>query len=524
MNGVHRKTAISTTADLILTFHDRGEGLLWERYEQQLPLCAFTDNGLNCRKCFHGPCRINPFGDEPSHGVCGADRDQIVMENVFETTLRGVLDTMRSLALLGGLDAAGEIPDFASDLLPETRAKLLTKGLLPVRKHQLFEVQNSFFSHKGYLPMTLADLTRLGLIHYGCFKGMAASISKRREKHPSFNSGGANILIAGQVVPDLLQELRNQVGQGSGIRKVNVFTDESTLTPFLHTMTNHGTPEFLLAMDLDTLIVAPSASFPGLEILARRLEIPVVLVDETKPHHRTTSVAIDWAIRHRQKASYLTGCEMTPSGRSKRTEDIFSRKGEELREALRGGRIQGIVTILGEPNVKQTFFERTLTLLENCLRHRILVVLGGGLEVQRDLLEDELTRRAGEELASQTKALETDGLSPLNYFGSYYEIPKVVSFLKDVSSAKEFNSLPIVIAFPEFSKASAWATAVSFLSLGFTVQIGTRLPFWGSPSLTEILLKEWPKISGGNLLTAPSPPDAQVQAQEILSLMEERRL
>jgi len=64
---------------------------------------------------------------------------------------------------------------------------------------------------------------------------------------------------------------------------------------------------------------------------------------------------------------------------------------------------------------------------------------------------------------------------------------------------------------------------VSFLSLGFTVQIGTRLPFWGSPSLTEILLKEWPKISGGKLLTSPNPPDVQVQAREILSLMEERR-
>jgi hypothetical protein len=524
MNGVHRKTSISRTTDFILALHGRGEGLLWERYEQQLPLCAFTDNGLNCRKCFHGPCRINPFGDEPSHGVCGADRDQIVMENVFEATLRGVLDTTRSFSLLCGSAAANEIPDFSSNLHPEIQSRLLKKGLLPVKKHQLFEVQNSFFSHKGYLSRTLTDLMRLGLIHYGCLKGMADSISKGSNDQQSFNSGGANILIAGQVVPDLIQELRNQVEQGSRNRKVNLSTDGLTLMPSLHTVTNHGTPEFLLAMDLDALIVAPSASFPGLGILAKRLELPVILVDETKSLAQIASEAIDWAIRHRQKASYLTEQKMTPSPCSQTNGDLLFSKGKQLRKALDSGQIQGIVTILGEPNVKQTFFERTLTLLENCLKHRILVFLGGGLEVQRDLLEEELTRRTGEEFGSRTKALEADGLSPLNYFGSYCEIPKVVNLLKDVTSGKELSKFPTVVTFPEFSKASAWATAVSFLSLGFTVQIGTRLPFWGSPSLMEILLKEWPEISGGKLLTAPSPPDAQLQAQEVISLMEARKL
>jgi len=523
MNGVHRKTALSRTTDLILPLHDRGEGLLWERYEQQLPLCAFTDNGLSCRKCFHGPCRINPFGDEPSHGVCGADRDQIVMENLFHTTLQGVLETARSLSLLSGLDATEEIPDFTSDLHPETQSKLSMKGLLPVRKHQLFEAQNSFFSHKGYLSRTLTELTRLGLIHYGCLKGMAVSISKESEDQPPFNSGGANILIVGQVAPGLVQELRNRVDQGSRERKVNLFTEGSTSSASLHTMADHGSPEFPFVMDLDALIIAPSASFPGLEILARKLEIPAILVDETKPFCQIASEAIDWAIRHRQRASYITGCRMTPSTSSQKNGDLFFRKGKELRKALEGGRIQGIVTIMGEPNVRQTFFERTLALVENCLRQRIVVLLGGDLAIQGDLLEEELTRRVGDELVSWAKAIESDGLSPLNYVGSYDGVPKVVTLLKDVSLAKEFNSLPIVIAFPEFSKTSTWATAVSFLSLGFTVQIGTRLPFWGSPSLTEILLKEWPKISGGKLLTSPNPPDVQVQAREILSLMEERR-
>ena len=97
MERIHRKSALNRTAELILATHERGEGLLWERYEKQLPLCAFTSNGLNCRKCFQGPCRVSPFGDEPDRGVCGADRDQIVMENLFRTTLEGVLETARSV-------------------------------------------------------------------------------------------------------------------------------------------------------------------------------------------------------------------------------------------------------------------------------------------------------------------------------------------------------------------------------------------------------------------------------------------
>ena len=84
MERIHRKSALNRTTELILATHERGEGLLWERYEKQLPLCAFTGNGLNCRKCFQGPCRVSPFGDEPDRGVCGADRDQIVMENLFQ--------------------------------------------------------------------------------------------------------------------------------------------------------------------------------------------------------------------------------------------------------------------------------------------------------------------------------------------------------------------------------------------------------------------------------------------------------
>src|SRR5512136_1303381 len=212
MDRIHKKSALTETSTLLLAARDLGAELLWGRYEQQLPLCAFTANGLNCRKCFQGPCRINPFGDEPSRGVCGADRDQIVMENLFQATLEGVMESARAVQLLGVGEAGEEFPDIARGLRPETAEQLAKAGLLPVRRGDVFGVQNGFFSHKGFLLQTLRDLTRLGLINYG-FLSQAASALSRAGKGRDFRPDGINILIVGQGPAGLIQALEQQAGE-----------------------------------------------------------------------------------------------------------------------------------------------------------------------------------------------------------------------------------------------------------------------------------------------------------------------
>ena len=47
----------------------------WDRHEAQQPQCGFCDMGLSCRVCNMGPCRVDPFGEGPQAGVCGADAD-----------------------------------------------------------------------------------------------------------------------------------------------------------------------------------------------------------------------------------------------------------------------------------------------------------------------------------------------------------------------------------------------------------------------------------------------------------------
>jgi carbon-monoxide dehydrogenase catalytic subunit len=54
----------------------------WDRLELQQPQCGFGQLGICCRICVMGPCRIDPFGEGPQEGVCGADADTIAARNL----------------------------------------------------------------------------------------------------------------------------------------------------------------------------------------------------------------------------------------------------------------------------------------------------------------------------------------------------------------------------------------------------------------------------------------------------------
>ncbi len=63
--------------------------LVWDRLEKQLPQCKFGQLGLCCRICAMGPCRINPTGNKPQRGVCGADADTITARNFLRMVAAG---------------------------------------------------------------------------------------------------------------------------------------------------------------------------------------------------------------------------------------------------------------------------------------------------------------------------------------------------------------------------------------------------------------------------------------------------
>lgn len=75
--------------DLIKKAANEGIETVWDRYEAQQPQCGFGSLGVCCRHCIQGPCRIDPFGQGPSKGICGATADVIVARNLLRQVAAG---------------------------------------------------------------------------------------------------------------------------------------------------------------------------------------------------------------------------------------------------------------------------------------------------------------------------------------------------------------------------------------------------------------------------------------------------
>jgi len=87
----------------------------WDRYQEQSPQCGFGTLGLCCRHCSNGPCRIDPFGDSPQEGVCGATADTIAARHFARMTAAGASahsDHARAVAETFLAAAEGKVPGY----------------------------------------------------------------------------------------------------------------------------------------------------------------------------------------------------------------------------------------------------------------------------------------------------------------------------------------------------------------------------------------------------------------------------
>ena len=92
------------------------------RVDSQDTKCGFGLQGVCCRLCSNGPCRITP---EAPKGICGADADTIVTRNflravaagsgcyihVVENTAKNVRDIARSKGEIKGVDALNRLAE-----------------------------------------------------------------------------------------------------------------------------------------------------------------------------------------------------------------------------------------------------------------------------------------------------------------------------------------------------------------------------------------------------------------------------
>ena len=83
------KTIDKAVVEMIGKAEDENVTTVWDRLEAMEPQCGFGDTGLCCRHCLQGPCRIDPFGDGPSTGICGATADTMVARGLDRAIAAG---------------------------------------------------------------------------------------------------------------------------------------------------------------------------------------------------------------------------------------------------------------------------------------------------------------------------------------------------------------------------------------------------------------------------------------------------
>jgi carbon-monoxide dehydrogenase catalytic subunit len=131
MAGTENVKQLSSCNDaraMIVRAKEEGVETVWDRLAAQEPQCGYCALGVSCRNCSMGPCRVDPFGEGPQKGVCGADADIIVARNLGRTIAAGASahsDHGRDILEVFGELAEGTTSGYS--LRDETKLKALAE-------------------------------------------------------------------------------------------------------------------------------------------------------------------------------------------------------------------------------------------------------------------------------------------------------------------------------------------------------------------------------------------------------------
>lgn len=164
-NGFKKKSIQSDTWKMLQIAQDEGIETVWDRLAKQQPQCGYCNLGTSCRICAMGPCRVDPFGEGPQKGVCGADADIIVARNLARMIAAGASshsdhgrDILETLHLVGeGKTDVYKItaPDKLRRLASEYGIETDGKSDQEVAKELAWEMMEDYGMRREKLPFVL---------------------------------------------------------------------------------------------------------------------------------------------------------------------------------------------------------------------------------------------------------------------------------------------------------------------------------------------------------------------------------
>jgi carbon-monoxide dehydrogenase catalytic subunit len=162
-NGFKSNSINADTQAMLEVARKRGIETVWDRLAKQQPQCGYCNLGTSCRICAMGPCRVDPFGDGPQKGVCGADADIIVARNLARMIVGGASahsdhgrDILETLRLVGeGKTDTYKIsePEKLRKLAAEYGIETEEKSDQMIAKELAWEIMEDYGMRREKLPM-----------------------------------------------------------------------------------------------------------------------------------------------------------------------------------------------------------------------------------------------------------------------------------------------------------------------------------------------------------------------------------
>ena len=206
-----RKTVDQATQKVLQRAERENINTAWDRFNLMQPQCGFGELGICCRICNMGPCRIDPFGEGPQTGICGASADTIVARNLARAIAAGAAahsDHGRDVAHTLLLTAQGKAKAYQIKDEEKLRGLAIEHGIkLEGRKKEEIaeelaeKVLGEFGQQQGELRMALrapkkrAELWRkLGLLPRGVDREIVEIMHRT---HMGVGNDYRNILMHG---------------------------------------------------------------------------------------------------------------------------------------------------------------------------------------------------------------------------------------------------------------------------------------------------------------------------------------
>jgi len=210
MSAHEKELSIAGDAQKMLRYaKEENIETVWDRLHAQEPQCGYCSLGLSCRICTMGPCRIDPFGDGPQKGVCGADADVIVARNLARTIAAGASahsdhgrDILEALYHVGAGDTESyrvNDEEKLKRLAAEYNIKVEGKKTQEIAKDLAWEMMEDFGTRKeeltflGRVPKARRELwNKLGITPRGIDR---ENVELLHRTHMGVDNDYVNILL-----------------------------------------------------------------------------------------------------------------------------------------------------------------------------------------------------------------------------------------------------------------------------------------------------------------------------------------